>query len=295
MLKRPKSGCINVDNFKVYPYKEVTSTNELLMEAGKEGAKSGTVVTAKHQTAGKGSKGRSFYSPHSGLYMSILIRPGNPVSASIYNHISPICPKLDPEDSLLITPAVACAVADAIQDYVHRPVGIKWVNDIYLDGKKVAGILTESSVDSTGERFYVIGIGVNVYPPEEGFPEEIADTATTVFKGEFDPLNLVFLRNRILDNLNRRFYQIPNRKFFEDYVRRMILLGVNVTVTPANGEEPYQAKAIGLDNYARLGVRKPSGEEVFLDSEDVSICPSSISPKPKFETNVIDISSRRKG
>ncbi|MCD7771081.1 MAG: biotin--[acetyl-CoA-carboxylase] ligase [Oscillospiraceae bacterium] len=299
MLKRPKSGCVHYEDFKIYAYNKVTSTNDLLVKAGKEGAKAGTVVLAKQQTAGKGSKGRSFYSPLSGLYMSVLVRPGSSVSASLNSTGRPICPELSPEDALLITPATACAVADAIQNYVYRKVGIKWVNDIYLDLRKVAGILTESCVDYAGDRFYVIGIGVNVFPPEDGFPEEFAYKTTTVLKKKYDPFDLVLLRASILDNLVVRLNQIPGRKFMQDYGRRILNLGDAVIVTPCNGDKPYLALAYGLDKDAHLVVYTANDEKVVLNSEDVSIVPTKLSnyskiPNQHHDTNHFDISSRMK-
>ena len=299
MLKRPKSGCIHYGDFRIYPYPKVTSTNDLLIKAGKEGAKSGTVVIAKQQTAGKGSKGRSFYSPFSGLYMSVLVRPGSSANASIESTGRPICPKLSPEEAVLITPATACAVADAIQNYIYKKVGIKWVNDIYLNNRKVAGILTESCVDSAGDRFYVIGIGVNMFPPEGGFPKEFAYKTTTVLKRKYDPMDLVLLRDDILENLITRLYQIPGRKFMQDYGRRILNMGDAVIVTPCNGDKPYLALAYGLDKDAHLVVYTANDEKVVLNSEDVSIVPTKLSNYSKIlrnlhhDTYYFDISSRR--
>jgi BirA family biotin operon repressor/biotin-[acetyl-CoA-carboxylase] ligase len=118
------------------------------------------------QSAGRGRLGRSFYSPgDTGLYMSILLRPA-----------------LQPENAVLITCAAAVAVSNAIREVCGEEVQIKWVNDLFLHQKKVCGILTEASfsAQTNGLDYAVCGIGVNVYPPENGFPEELASIAGAV-------------------------------------------------------------------------------------------------------------------
>ncbi len=272
MLKIPKGGLIDENGFLIYTYKEVTSTNDLLMEVGREGAKSGTTVVARSQTAGKGSKGRSFYSPDTGFYISTLIRPGATENASTVDGAPPICPPLSVDECSLITPAVACAVRDAICHILGgAPVGIKWVNDIYFTGRKVAGILTESVVDKDMNRFYVIGIGVNIAPPEGGFPEEFADTATSMFRSEPSPATRVNLEYWILRNIRRRLNQIRSREFLYDYRRKSVIIGYTVVVTPLDGRESYLAEAVNIDHNARLIVKKANGELVTLNSEDVKM------------------------
>lgn len=290
MLKRPKCGLIHQDGFLIYSYPEVTSTNDLLLEAGREGAKSGTVVAAFSQTAGKGSKGRSFYSPPEGLYLSVLVRPGARTNASTVDGAPPICPPLTVEETQLITPAVACAVADACEKFCRRPVGIKWVNDIYLTGKKVAGILTESAVDVNDERFYVIGVGVNISPPEGGFPEEFAENTTALFYEKPFSAVRTLLQDQILGNINNRLNQIRGRDFLYDYTRRSVLIGYTVEVHPLDGTEPYLAEAVRIDKQARLIVRTAQGELKTLSSEEVKISPVETLSGERAE--VFDIGSR---
>ncbi|MCD8106767.1 MAG: biotin--[acetyl-CoA-carboxylase] ligase [Oscillospiraceae bacterium] len=270
-MRKAMNKPLECGGFLIYHYPEVDSTNDMLMQEGRRGAKSGLTVVARKQTAGKGSKGRSFYSPPTGLYLSTLIRPGARVNANVRSSTYPLCPDLKPEETTLITPAVACAVADALQARAPRPIGIKWVNDIYFTGRKVCGILTESGVDECGDRFYVIGVGVNLSPPDDGFPEEFAKTATTLFPYEPDPLIRRQIIIDILGNINRRLYQIHGRRFLSDYRRRSVLIGKSVTVNPLDGSDAYQATALSIDNEARLVVKKSSGEEVTLRSEEVKV------------------------
>ena len=152
--------------FAVTVRKRVDSTNAEARRRALEGAAEGTVVVAEEQTAGKGRPGKTFFSPAAtGLYLSIVLRP-----------------TLAADRGQFITCAAAVACAQAIEQVTGAESLIKWVNDIYCDGRKVAGILTEGVVDMESGRFEhaVLGIGVNVKPPTDGFPHDIADVAGAV-------------------------------------------------------------------------------------------------------------------
>lgn len=165
---------------KVEVYDEVVSTNTLLKARAASGAPAGSVIIANKQTGGKGRLGRSFYSPEdTGLYISALLRPVD----------------MDPAKALSITTIAAVAACEAIEEIDAKPQ-IKWVNDIILRNRKVAGILTESSIDVARGRidYAVLGIGFNVYPPKGGFPEEIKNIAGAIMPatslGEKTEVNL---------------------------------------------------------------------------------------------------------
>ncbi|MBO5929451.1 MAG: biotin--[acetyl-CoA-carboxylase] ligase, partial [Clostridia bacterium] len=143
-------------------YALLDSTNTELCRLAREGAPEGTVIFADEQQKGRGRRGHTFFSPLSGLYMSLLLRPQAEVSP------------------LHITTAAAVAVAEAIEQLTGIPAGIKWVNDIYCNGKKVCGILTEGAFfpGSAQLQYAVLGIGINVGLME--FPEELREIATSV-------------------------------------------------------------------------------------------------------------------
>ena len=140
---------------RVYP--SVTSTNTILKNMAAAGEPEGAVAVAGEQTAGRGRMGRSFYSPPgTGLYLSILLRPGIPA-----------------EETTPVTACAAVAVAESIEELSGEPAQIKWVNDVYVRGKKVCGILTEASIDCETRiaDYLVVGIGVNTAPSPPGiFP-----------------------------------------------------------------------------------------------------------------------------
>ena len=134
----------------------VTSTNDLLRQQAEAGAPEGTVLIATEQTAGKGRRGHSFFSPpDTGLYLSLLLRPA-----------------LEAREALSLTTCAAAAVALAIEECAGIPAQIKWVNDVFCRGKKVCGILTEASLDleSGGLQYAIVGIGVNLSPRRGAIP-----------------------------------------------------------------------------------------------------------------------------
>ncbi len=146
---------------------EVGSTNTMLKELSTTGEAAGYVLAAHRQTAGRGRQGRTFHSP-GGLYMSVLLRPNL-------------------ADITKITPAAAVAVCRAVKAVCGVSPKIKWVNDIYIDGKKVSGILTELVGDAV-----IVGIGINISPPKDGWHDDIKARAGSLFdeprEDIFDPL-----------------------------------------------------------------------------------------------------------
>lgn len=231
----------------------VTSTNRLLKTLAEEGAPEGTVLIAASQSEGRGRLGRSFYSPDgTGLYMSILLRPTVPAS-----------------ESLSVTAAAAVAVCRAIEAVSSRVARIKWVNDVFCDDKKVCGILTEAALDPTtgGLSYAVLGIGVNVCDPKEGFPAEIAQTAASVYgNGEGDVNRLAAA---ILDAFFEQYGELEQKRFVREYRERSLLGGRRVTVKKADGDR--EATAVEVDEQCRLRVRYDDASEERLSSGDVSI------------------------
>ena len=145
----------------VYTYDSVGSTNDIAKDLGKSGTKQALII-ASEQTKGRGRRGRSFFSPNgSGIYMSILLRP---------EHSSDIIP--------LLTTASAVAVSKAIKSVTNINTSIKWINDLYINFKKVCGILCEASFTSDNKLdFIIVGIGININEPNGGFPEELSNIA----------------------------------------------------------------------------------------------------------------------
>ncbi|MBQ3065944.1 MAG: biotin--[Clostridia bacterium] len=252
-------------SYRICVMDEMTSTNTVLKQMASDGAPTGTVLIACRQTGGRGRLGRAFHSPDGGLYMSILVRP-----------------EIAPADALLLTTSTAVACAEAIDtvcgyrdmDSLKR-AKIKWVNDIYVNEKKVCGILAESvfSVDGSRLSHAVIGIGINLIKPTEGFPSSIAATADALFSAHdavFDDAGPL-LAAQILFRM-RRHLLCPCRDHIEEYRARSFLTGRRVAVHPRGslGDAGERiASVLGIDDAFGLIVRYENGDEAIVRSGEV--------------------------
>lgn len=238
--------------YKVHAVESVKSTNTTVKGLAKEGAPEGYVLVASYQTNGRGRLNRVFFSPKgTGLYISILLRPEQPL----------------PPYALTCMSAVA--LCETIESY-HINCGIKWVNDVYVDRKKAAGILVESAMDADGAfQYAVVGIGVNLFLPKGGFPQSIADKATAVFAGEPDEeLRKQFLK-RLLLKFKKYYEQLPQIPFWDGYRERLVGIGNRVLVSEPDGMQ--YGTAVGIDRQFRLIVRLDDGSESALDRGDVTL------------------------
>ncbi len=231
------------------------STNALVREKANQGRPEGCVIVACEQTDGRGRYGRQFFSPiDSGVYLSLLLRP------TAYS----------PQQATCLTAAAAAAMCQAIEAVTGQQPGIKWVNDIFLHGKKVCGILTEAAVGlETGALDYmVLGAGVNLYPPVKGFPEEIQPIAGSVLERSCPEA-----KNRLVGEFLNRFwdfYTHPEcRAYLEDYRSRSLAIGQNVTVLSAG--RAVSAYAYGIDDDFRLLVRYENGDTEALSYGEIRI------------------------
>ena len=250
VLQHLRSAGLNLKVFRSVP-----STNTLLRQMAEEGAEEGTVLLAEEQTAGRGRRNRRFYSPPgSGLYLSLLLRP-----------------KMSASEATRLTVCAAVAAAEAIEELTGQRTGIKWVNDILLNGRKVCGILTEGSVNAeTGELNYaVVGIGINVTPPEGGFPGEIQSVAGALCEEEI-PGFRCRLAATLLDRLLEQVEQLPD--CYAAYQSRSVLLGKEIFILPLEGE-PIPATALDILPDFSLLVRLKDGTERALNSGEVSVRP----------------------
>ena len=239
---------------KVIVLDDIDSTNNYLKKLAEDGEKENTVVIAKHQSGGKGRMGRSFFSPKSGLYMSILLRPN-----------------FSAEKSLFITTATAVAVSDAIDSLSDKSSSIKWVNDVFIDSKKVCGILTEASIDfeTGGLSYAVVGLGVNLYHPADGFPEDIKNIAGTVFDSEISGDEKAKFAAEIINGFFNIYNNFENSDFMKRYKSKSFILGKKINVI--KGDKKIPATAIDIDDEARLLVEYETGERESLFSGEVSI------------------------
>ncbi len=241
----------------------VPSTNTALKIAAEQGAPAPQALLARAQTQGRGRLGRSFFSPDAtGIYCSILLRPA-----------------LDAREALFLTTAAATAAAQAIEAITQKSVGIKWVNDLFYSGKKVCGILTEAQTTPDGAlRYAVVGIGINLCLPKDGFPPELAAIATALYESADEmPEGIA---ERLCAELLNRFFAIydtlPDHSFLEEYRRRSTVLGRRVRYLQA--ERSLLATAVAIDEEARIVLALPDGTEQAFDCGEISLRPESDAP-----------------
>lgn len=253
-LERIKDSlCDELKDIDVNIFDEVKSTNTLLKEEGNNKNEWCTFI-ASSQTGGKGRLGRSFYSPQSsGVYFSILLKPD-----------------LEIQKAILITTAASVAVTRTLEILGSPNAQIKWVNDIFVDNKKVCGILTESVINTETKKldFAVLGVGINLVKLEEGFPEEIKNIAGAVFQNETENLKERFVAE-FLNEFYCIYKELNEKSFMNEYREKCFFLGEEITVI--QGDSKRKATAISVDENARLEVEYENGEREFLSSGEISI------------------------
>lgn len=242
-------------NLKFEILESVDSTNTLAKLRAKDGADEGYVVIASHQTAGRGRLGRSFSSPsNTGIYMSIILKPS-----------------ISPEKTVLITTAAAVAVSMAIECLSGKETKIKWVNDILINDKKVCGILTEGNINPLDQMldFAILGIGINVFRPENDFDDDIKDIAGFIFDNYSEEVKTELIC-KILNNFFEYYKCIEEKTFFDYYKEKCFVKGKNVNIIK-NGEVISNGAVLDiLDDFSLL-IKHQDGRSEKLSSGEISI------------------------
>lgn len=246
------------EHLELTVFPTLDSTNTLVREKAAAGAPEGYTVIAGSQTMGRGRSGRSFYSPaDTGIYLSLLLRPHHYASTQ----------------AVKLTTMAAVAACEAIEAVSEKKALIKWVNDIYVAGKKVCGILTEASfgLEDGYLEYAVLGVGINVSPPVGGFPEELKEIATALFDREQGDG-----KNRLAAEFLNRFmshYSSPqNSGYIDDYRSRSLVIGKEIQVILPDRRK--KALALDVDQECRLLVEYEDGKREYLSSGEISIRPA---------------------
>ncbi len=234
----------------------IDSTNTKLRELAFDGAASGYVVVANQQTKGRGRLGRSFMSPKdTGIYMSILLRPD-----------------CLPKDCPAITAWTGVAVCHAIEKVTGILPSIKWVNDLYINNKKICGILSELSVESESNHIQhiIIGIGINVNEQKNEFPEELKNIATSIYAETGKKTSRAELTAAIIDELDIMASKWPAEHdyYLEEY--RKLNMTTDKDIYVITGDTKTKARAIGINENFSLKVRFENGATEDLSSGEVS-------------------------
>lgn len=241
------SSALRIDGIRLDLFDEIDSTNSEARRQIEQGMTSPALIISDTQTGGRGRMGRSFYSPAStGLYMSMVLKATD-----------------NAVDTVRLTTAAAVAVALSIEELCGISTEIKWVNDIYLNGRKICGILCESFL-SDGVRYAVAGIGVNLHTSD--FPPDIRDRAASLNPSEKIRNSLAA---HIANTLWRFWGDMTVPQIMEYYRGHSMVLGKNIVFS--EGGEVFCGVAEDIDDCGALCVRLENGSHRLLSSGEISL------------------------
>lgn len=223
---------------EIFYFPVLDSTNTKAKQLAEEGYPSGTLVVAEQQDAGRGRRGRDWASPRGvGIFMTLMLKPD-----------------ILPNNASMLTLVAALAVAAAIRKCTGRPAGIKWPNDIVMNGKKVCGILTEMSAQIDYVNHVVVGIGINVH--NESFPEDIAPTATSLYLETGVHYRRAALIEEIWEQFERYYAVFLQTQDLSGLVKEYEahLVNMHQSVRVIDPKEPFEGRAMGITPRGELMV-----------------------------------------
>ncbi len=237
-------------------FQETGSTNEVVDRLARAGVKEGMVVFAESQTKGRGRLGRKWFSPPGkGLWFSVLLRPG-----------------LRPQSTTQLTVAAATALSRAIELHARVRPQIKWPNDILLNGKKVAGVLTELTAELDCIKHVILGIGLDVNLRPADLPADLRDLATSLSLETGRTFRRADLAAAILRELDADYALICDHQFprlAEEWEARCTTLGRRVTIRI--GDRTVNGRAESLDDDGALLLRTEHGHLERIVGGDVTL------------------------
>ncbi|MGP6147149.1 biotin--[acetyl-CoA-carboxylase] ligase [Jeotgalibaca sp. A122] len=237
----------------VETYQTIDSTNAEAKRRLNDNPHEDILILAESQEKGRGRLGRTFYSPsRNGIYMSLTLHDLNPQN-----------------DATLVTTAAAVAVCQAIEELTDLKPRIKWVNDIFIDGKKICGILTEGtlSLETQTIQSIILGIGLNVLE-DENLPAELQQIVGSLFKKE-SPVSRNHLAASIINHFFRIYETMGTREYLDEYRERCFVLGRNVSFVKNN--ETYSGLAIGIDDTGALEIQLTDNTITKISYGEISI------------------------
>ncbi len=241
---------------------EVTeSTNSTGLELGERGATPGTVVVARAQTLGRGRLSRFWLSrPGMGLYFSLILRP-----------------ELEPEDLSKITLAAGLAVAKAVEELYRIEPKIKWPNDLLLNGRKFGGILTEtgsvSHLPEAPNPLVVVGVGLNLFPPQGGFPADLQQHATALSRHVEGGIDAEALLQSCVGAIEKEVRRLEGGEFaaiLEEWTKRDAVYGKTLSWITRQGQA-VTGVALGPDAEGLLRIRDGEGKIHSVLSGDLTL------------------------
>jgi len=238
---------------KIHYFDYLSSTMDLAMQLGMDGAPGGTLVLAESQTKGRGRLGRGWFSPkYKGIYLSLLLRPA-----------------ILPSGSPLLTLLSAVSICEAVKKAVGLELQIKWPNDVLLHNKKLAGILTEMNAEVDKVNFVVIGIGLNVNNDKKS----LIPQAASLKEAAGQPVSRVLLLQELLRRIENNYFLLEDKgaRVIVDRWRSLSLtLGRRVKIYYQH--KHIEGSAVDVDEDGTLLIRKDSGLIQKVSSGDVVHC-----------------------
>ena len=245
----------NAEKYDLELLDSVTSTNDVLKDYAKKGAKEGRIIIALEQTEGKGRQNRKFFSPKGeGIYLSILLRPVVPIASAS-----------------LITVLASCAVTEVLEQLFGVHITIKWVNDLLIDGKKFCGILTEGSINIEDGIFehIILGIGINLTTPPGGYPQDIKDKATSLFGSEScTGAEKSEIIAKTIEKVFFYYNNIADKAYMNTYQNKQFLMGKDIEIYHKDTKTD-SGIVIGVDDDGRLIV--DNGKIIHISSGEARV------------------------
>ncbi len=240
---------------QIHYFENAASTMEIATRLALGGCPEGTLVIAESQTRGKGRMGRSWFSPrHKGIYASLILRPNTL-----------------PSQVSVLTLLAAVSIVEALNEFCGVPSKIKWPNDVVLEGRKLAGILTELNAEMDRVNFVVLGIGINVNNDKKSLISGAASLKS--FLGHSLNLNRVGLLQAILRRIEDNYSSFQKghlQGILEKWKQMSVTLGTRVKVYCQN--EQVEGEAVDIDSDGGLLVRRDSGITEKITAGDVVAC-----------------------
>jgi BirA family transcriptional regulator, biotin operon repressor / biotin---[acetyl-CoA-carboxylase] ligase len=243
----------NILGKEIVYFDETTSTNDVAFDLALGDAIDGTLVIADSQTKGKGRLDRKWFSPKgTSILASLILRPNMPLSHS--------------GNIIMIT---TISIVQAIRHITNLNAMIKWPNDVIVNDRKVSGILVESKIERNSAKFFVVGFGVNVNVPKDGFPEEILETATSLSIESKHEVSRIQLLQEILYQLELRYTKLTNDStdFLQEWKSLSMTIGQRVKIERPN--EIFFAGALDIDKNGALIIQLDSGEIQSIMNDDL--------------------------
>lgn len=240
---------------ELHTYKSVQSTNDIASRLAESGSPEGTIVISDRQTKGRGRLGRKWHSPpDKGVYLSIMLKP-----------------KCKPEHAPGISIITALALAETIGFFIEADIKIKWPNDVLLNGKKTAGILTELFADKNKIDYVIVGTGININHERKDFPEDIKALSTSLRISSRKKINRVAFLKEFIYRFEKEYLKYKKGiapSSLKKIKKYSYLLGKEITLL--QGEKKISGTALDFTRTGALIIKNETGK-IEINSGEVTV------------------------